>query len=349
MIFRAVLFLAPTILCGQAPPAASLAAKTEEARKAVKANPSSQEGWWSLGTLYYQQDSYPECRDAFKQLSKLAPKGGPAWTMLGLCEFGAKQFDAALLHLRQGQELRVGNEAIDAVAKFHLAELYTHTGNFESALGILVELAQRKDENSGYIMASGLAALWRPVFAEELPAEDRELVYLAGKAFWDAGARKAVNAQKDFETLTGKYPESPGVHYLYGSFELANNPDHALLEFERELAISPRHLGALSAIAMEYLRRGDSAKGLPYARKCEELYPDALACHVILGRMLAESGDLQAGARELESAKQLDPTDPQARIALASVYAKLGREDDAARERREFLRLKEKSKRPGER
>src|SRR5260370_1009295 len=110
----------------------------------------------------------------------------------------------------------------------------------------------------------------------------------------------------------------------------------------------PRHLGALSAIAMEYLRRGDSAKGLPYARKCEEFYPDALACHVILGRMLVESGDLQGGARELESAKQLDPSDPQARIALASVYAKLGREDDAARERREFLRLKEKSKRPGD-
>jgi len=331
MIFMAFLFLM------QAP-----------SGRVAKANPSSQEGWWELGTLNYQQDRYPECRDAFKQLSKLAPKGGPAWTMLGLCEFGAKQFDTALLHLQQGQDLRVGNESIDTVAKFNLAKLYTHAGNFEMALGILVDLAQHKDENRDYIMASGIAALWKPVFPEELRAEDRELVYLAGKAFWNAAARKAVDAQKDFETLAAKYPESPGVHYLYGSFELANNPDHALLEFERELAISPRHLGALSAIAMEYLRRGDSAKGLPYVRKCEEIYPDAPACHVILGRILAESGDLQAGARELESAKQLDPGDPQARIALASVYAKLGREDDAARERREFLRLKEKSKRPGD-
>jgi len=314
----------------------------------LKANPSSQECWWELGTLYYQQDRYPECRDAFKQLSKLAPKGGPAWTMLGLCEFGAKQFDVALLHLRQGQDLRVGNDSIDTVAKLHLAELYTHAGNFETALGILANLAQHKDENANYIMASGIAALWKPIFPEELAAEDRELVYLAGKAFWDAGARKAVDAQRGFETLAAKYPESPGVHYLYASFELANNPDHALLEFEHELAISPRHLGALSAIAMEYMRRGDSAKGLPYARKCAELYPDTLACHVILGRILADSGDLQAGARELENAKQLDPADTQARIALASVYAKLGREDDAARERREFLRLKEKSKRPGD-
>src|SRR2546430_1743256 len=103
------------------------------AGRVLKANPSSQEGWWSLGTLYYQQDRYPECRDAFKQLSKLAPKGGPAWTMLGLCEFGAKQFDAALIHLRQGQDLRVGYDGIDTVAKFHLAELYTHAGNVAPA------------------------------------------------------------------------------------------------------------------------------------------------------------------------------------------------------------------------
>src|SRR5258707_1096568 len=343
MIFMAFLFLL------QAPAEGTRPASASTIQRALKTNPSWQEGWWELGTLYYQQDWYPECRDAFKQLSKLAPKSGPAWTMLGLCEFGAKQFDAALLHLRQGQDLRIGNDAIDTVAKFHLAQLYTHIGNFETALGILADLAQHKDANASYIMASGIAALWKPIFPEELPAEDRELVYLAGKAFWDAGARKAVDAQKDFETLAGKYPESPGVHYLYGCFELAKNPDNALFECEHALAISPRHLGALRPIAMEYLRRGDSAKGRPYARKCEELYPDALACHVILGRMLAESGDLQAGARELDNAKLLDPADPQARIALASVYAKLGREDDAARERREFLRLKEKSKRPGER
>jgi Flp pilus assembly protein TadD len=342
MIFMAFLFFA------QAPAGSTRPASAAKIQQGLKANPSWQEGWWELGTLDYQQDRYAECRDAFKQLGKLAPKSGAAWTMLGLCEFGAKQFDAALIHLRQGQDLRVGNDAIDTVAKFHLAQLYTHVGNFEMALSILADLAQHKEESSSYIMASGIAALWKPIFPEELQKEDRELVYLAGKAFWDAGARKAVDAQRGFETLAGKYPESPGVHYLYGSFELANNPDHALLEFERELAISPRHLGALSAIAMEYLRRGDSAKGLPYARKCEEFYPDALACHVILGRTLADSGDLQEGARELESAKQLDPADPQARIALASVYAKLGREDDAARERREFLRLKEKSKRPGD-
>ena len=169
MIFMAFLFLL------QAPAGSTRPAWASTIQRALKTNPSSQEGWWELGTLYYQQDRYPECRDAFKQLSKLAPKGGPAWTMLGLCEFGAKQFDAALLHLRQGQDLRVGNNAIDTVAKFHLAQLYTHIGNFETALGILADLAQHKDENSSYIMASGIAALWKPIFVEELPAEDREL------------------------------------------------------------------------------------------------------------------------------------------------------------------------------
>ncbi len=154
MIFMAFLFLL------QAPAGNTRPASASTIQRDLKTNPSWQEGWWELGTLYYQQDRYPECRDAFKQLSKLAPKSGPAWTMLGLCEFGAKQFDAALLHLRQGQDLRVGNDSIDTVAKFHLAQVYTHIGNFETALGILADLAQHKDENASYIMASGIAALW---------------------------------------------------------------------------------------------------------------------------------------------------------------------------------------------
>jgi tetratricopeptide (TPR) repeat protein len=311
-------------------------------QRALAHNPRWQEGWWALGTLEYAQEHFPECRDAFGQLVRLSPKGGPAVTMLGLCEFGAHQDDQALAHLRQGQELGAGAPDIDKVAKYQLARLYVRRGLFEPALGVLGQLAQTAGENPAYFSLAGVAALWKPVSPDEVPDSDRELVYLAGRAFWYAAARKAAPAAEAMQDLATRYPASPGVHYLNGSYLLAENADHAVDEFLAELKINPSHPGALSALAAEYLRRGEPAKGLPYARQLLTVLPDALASHALLGRLLAEQGDLEEGVRELEKARAIDPNHPQPHIALASLYAKLGRKQDAARERQEFLRLKDR-------
>lgn len=337
-----------------------IAAEAEQARKArspeavalytraLALNPDWKDGWWALGSIQYQKDRYPECRDAFQRLTAADPHSGPAFTMLGLCEYRTKQYEASLAHLRRGQELGVALEAIDDVGKYHAAKLLTRAGDFEGALNILAQFAQAGKENSGYIVLAGVAGLWKPVLPEDLAPEERELVFLAGRAFWDAAVRNVPAAKKSFEVLLNKYPASPGVHYLYGSFALLEDSDRALPAFEEELKIWPDHVGALSAIAAEYLRRGEPAQGLPYGRRCVERMPQSFASHAIYGRLLAETGDLEGGLRELELAKKLGPDDPQPRIALASIYAKLGRQEDAARERREFVRLKAPMKKPGE-
>jgi Flp pilus assembly protein TadD len=177
---------------------------------------------------------------------------------------------------------------------------------------------------------------------EEVPESDRELVYLAGRAFWYAAARKGAAAAEAMQELVNRYPASPGVHYLFGSYQLAENAGQAVDEFLAELKINPSHAGALSALAAEYLRRGEPLQGLPYARQLVAILPDALASHTLLGRLLAEQGDIEEGVRELEKARAIDPDHPQPHITLASLYAKLGRKQDAARERQEFLRLKDR-------
>jgi cytochrome c-type biogenesis protein CcmH/NrfG len=68
--------------------------------------------------------------------------------------------------------------------------------------------------------------------------------------------------------------------------------------------------------------------------------PESFAAYAALGRVLSESGELTEGIKALERARQLAPDSPQVRIALASAYAKVGRPADAARERAEFLKLK---------
>lgn len=314
--------------------------------KALKADPAWKEGWWGLGTLQYGKDRFPQCRDAFQKLTALDASNGAAWAMLGLCEFGTKQYDASLEHLEKSQQVGVGIEGIATVARFHLAQLLTKSGQFENALTLLAGFAAAGKDNQAYIFLGGLASLWKPLFADEVIADERELIFLAGRAFFDASARRASAAKESFETLVRKYPSSPGVHYLYGAYELGERPDRALEEFAKELTVSPNHPGALTATAAEYLRRGEPDRALPFARKAVESIPDSFVSHTLLGRALTDTGDLQGALKELETAKKLAPTEPQPRIVLASVYAKLGRPQDAARERQEFLRLN--TKKPGE-
>ena len=57
-------------------------------RRALALRPSWAEGWWSLGTIYYDRDAYDKAAFAFQKLVALQPQNGTAQAMLGLCEFG---------------------------------------------------------------------------------------------------------------------------------------------------------------------------------------------------------------------------------------------------------------------
>jgi tetratricopeptide (TPR) repeat protein len=316
-------------------------------QRALRIKPDWKDGWWALGGIYYGKNQYADGAAAFEKLAAL-DHSAPAYAMLGLCQYSLSKYDASLENLAKAQKLGVMNEAIGQPSMYTLAKLWTKRGNFEAALEILYEFAQMGKDNSAYIQLSGTAGLWKSMFPEEVPPEDREVVFLAGKAFWDAARRNVPVARASFADLLARYPTTSGVHYMAGSFELFDSSDRAVEMFEEELKITPNHVGALMALGSEYLRQGDAAKALPYARKSAELAPGSYASHTLLGRVLMENGALEPALKELEMARQMEPEDPQPRIALASLYAKLGRKDDAARERREFLKIQASHKQPNE-
>ena len=337
----------------------SLAAQAEAARekgaadapqfyqRALKLKPDWKDGWWALGGLYYSKGDFKECANTFEKLAAL-DHAAPSHAMLGLCQYSLSKYDAAIENLAIARKLGTMSDGIAQPSMYTLARLWTKKGNFEGALAILYEFAQLGKDSPAYIPLSGTAGLWKPMFPEEVPSEEKEMVFLAGQAFWDAARRNVPVARAKFADLLTSYPKAAGVHYLDGSFELSDRPDLAVEMFEEELKVTPNHIGALLALGREYLRRGDPAKALPYARKCVEVAPGTYASHTLLGKILVETGALEPALKELETARQMEPEDPQPRIALASLYAKLGRKDDAARERREFLRIQASQKQSNE-
>jgi predicted Zn-dependent protease len=314
-------------------------------KEAVQLKPDWLEGWWSLGTLYYDDDRYPEGRDALRRFTHLEPKVGAAWGLLGLCEYQTRDYERALVDLRKADEIGLPSEGrLAEVSRYHLAILLTRFEQYEEAMSVLMRFAQEGKEDPLKIEATGLAALRKPLLPIEMPPQDRQLVVEAGHAAFDAGARRAARADQEMRDLAAHFPTAPNVHYIYGSYLLLSDPDTAIKELDRELELNSTHVPALVSIALEYLKRGQADKGLSYAKRASEASPDSFAVHTTYGRVLVESGKLDDGIKELETARKQAPDSPQTRIALATAYAKAGRKEDAARERQEFLKLKEQSK-----
>ncbi len=312
-------------------------------KKGVAIKPAWEEGWWGLGTLYYGLDQFTDARDAFRHLTAIQPSAGAPWAMLGLSEFETKQYDQALSHLRHAADLHTGQEqGIADEANLRLALLLTRNQEYEGAMKVLALFAQRNLNDAKYIEAMGIASLRKPVLPSELVPTDRQLVMDVGRVMYDATALRTTEAGAEFKILVDKYPETPNIHYLYGSFLMFADANNGLREMKKELEVSPAHVPAMVTIANEYIQRKDFQEALPYARKAAELEPQSFPAHAVLGRVLAE-GDLdsQRGIQELEEARKLAPGSPQVRIALATAYAKAGRKEDAARERREFLKLRQ--------
>jgi tetratricopeptide (TPR) repeat protein len=311
-------------------------------KRGVSIKPSWEEGWWALGNIYYSEDRYEDARDSFRHLASLEPTAGAPWAMLGLSEFETRQYDQAMSHLRRGTEIHKGtSEEILQSANYHLALLFTRSEQYEVAEKILGLFAQRNINDARYVEAMGIAALRKPVLPSEAAPADRQLIMDTGRVMYDAAALKTVEAGTEFHILVDKYPDTPNIHYLYGSFLLFSDADGGLAEMKKELEISPAHVPAIVTIASEYLKRGDYKNALTYAQKAVDIDPQSFPAHTLLGRVYSEGKlDTTRGVQELEIARKIAPNSPEVRIALAEAYTKVGRKDDATRERQEFLKLR---------
>jgi tetratricopeptide (TPR) repeat protein len=310
-------------------------------RQAVKLRPSWAEGWWFLGELLYDQNEYPEARDSLRRLIDLDQTTGPGFALLGLCEFETKEYDKALNHIYQARRLGLGDDPqIRRVVFFHEMLLLTRLQQYESAIQLLVNVVKDGGAGPTVIVAAGLAGLRRPIFPEDVSESDKDLIERTGRAVCAMAERDRAAAQTYFAELLAAYPKTPNVHYLYGSFLSATDKEGGLQEYHRELELNPKHTEALATIALEYESRGDLDTAISYARRAVEADAQFFGAHAILGKLLANAGDVEQGIKELEIARQQASDSPQVHFSLATAYAMAGRKAEAARERAEFARLK---------
>ena len=233
--------------------------------KAVKLRPDFVEGHWYQGTAYYTLEKFPECRDAFRRVTRLSPKNGGAFAFLGLCEFGLKDYDRALQHLLQSRILGVGDKDLGGVASYHAAIIMTRIEQYEQALQTLGEFASAGNDSPRVIEAMGIATLRMAMLPNEVPPDRREMVLMAGRGSYMMATRQTAAAGTAFQAIVERYPETPNVHYAYGVFLLIEQPDKAIEQFKRELDAPAESCGVAAADRLRVSegeeRRGGAALG----------------------------------------------------------------------------------------
>jgi tetratricopeptide (TPR) repeat protein len=309
-------------------------------QQALHLKPDWRQGWWVLGSVLYDAGRYTEGEQAFLPLTTLDEDKSAGWAMAGLCEFEIRHYQDAFSHLEKAEKLGLPQSLYD-VAEYHLELILIRSGQFERAMERLSRVAAQKAENPKQVEAMGIAALRMAILPGDLPPADQDLVMALGRAMCDAAASHTKEANAQFAALLVQYPKRPELHYLAGQVLLESDPDRALVAFHQELVLSPRHVQTMISMANEYVKRNEFETAFPYARKAVESQPQYFAAHAMLGKVLVEGGlDLAGGIKELETAVELAPGNPQSRLALASAYLKAGRKAEAAKERAQFLRLR---------
>jgi tetratricopeptide (TPR) repeat protein len=309
-------------------------------RKAVSLQPTWTEGYWYLGTLYYDGDRHPECRDAFARVVRDEPGHAAAWAFRGLCEYRLSEYGPALQHLTRADDLGLApQQDLQAIVAYHRAVLLARSGEFERALDIDVGLLRGGNSGAELQQAVGIAVLRLPLLPQDVPDEKRRLVELAGRAGAAGIALTREQAEPAFRDLLAEFPTEPDVHYLYGTYLARDRPDEALAEFKRELELSPNHVLARVQIAQELLKRNEVEAAAPYAGEAVRLGPKNFLARKVLGQVELQAGRVERAIAELETARTLEPTSPTVRFQLARAYQRAGRAADAARERAEFTRL----------
>src|SRR5450631_4507769 len=186
----------------------------------TKLRPSWYDGWWYLGSLFYDQDRFSEASAAFEHLLASTPHRSPAFAFLGLCEYETGNYDSALAQFRSWAGAGWGGTPeLRDVAMYHFALLLTRDGRFVESLFLIAPLAQRLGDNPELVEAMGLASLRMSYLPENYPPELRERIWFAGKA-----ALYAAQSPKDFERadefaerLESRYGTQPEIHYFRGT------------------------------------------------------------------------------------------------------------------------------------
>jgi tetratricopeptide (TPR) repeat protein len=223
----------------------------------LKLKPDWDEGLWYLGATFYEKKRFGEARDLLRRYVAQNPKHGPAWALLGLCEYSLREYDRALDHLQRADSLGLqGRKELADAVSYHEILLLTRSGQFGAARKSIWLYLERGADAQSLEVPMGLNVLGYQLLPEEVPSDRREFARRMGAALLLGRVKYRREVSKDMlRELVREHPEEQGTHLEYGALLLEDELPEGVEEMKKVLAISPSHVDARLQLAQYYVAR----------------------------------------------------------------------------------------------
>jgi tetratricopeptide (TPR) repeat protein len=253
---------------------------------------------------------------------------------------------------------RVLTSQTPADFRIWVASALLQAGQSEAALKALEGLSATES-------TSAEAAYWRARCYEKLATAAYLRLYRANpdsyrlhQLMGDLEAAKGDDAKaiEEYRAAVALRPSSPNLHYSLGHLLWKDlRVPEARAELEAELALNPRHRGALNDLGDTYLLEHQPNNALPYLQRALATDSGNPDLHRDLGTAYTELGDYRKAEEQFKIAVSADH-DGSVHYKLGRVYQALGEKTKAAHEfalstalnRESHDKLEKKTERLGE-
>jgi tetratricopeptide (TPR) repeat protein len=218
--------------------------------------------------------------------------------------------------------------------RIRVAAALLEAGQSERALQTLEGLPSAENR-------SAEAAYWRARCYEQLATAAYLQLYRADpnshrmhQLMGDLEGAKGNDGKaiEEYRAAIALKPSLPNLHYSLGHLLWKDlKVPEARVELEAELALNPRHAGALNDLGDTYLLEHQPNKALPYLERALAADSANSDIHRDLGTAYSELGDYRKAEEHFKIAVPSDH-DGSVHYKLARVYQALGEKEKAARE-----------------
>lgn len=283
-----------------------------------------------------QQGDYESAIRDYRKLLQLRPDMVEAKVNLGAALSRTGQFDDAIamyesalpsLSLKAPVILNIG------LAYYKKGDFANAHAQFEK-----VHALQPKNRQAIILLADTKLRLQKPEEAvalmeplEAQNADDMDFEYVYGSALVGAGKRKKEGAER-LEKVA-KAASRADAYLLAGinrlqlnDFELARN------DLEQALRLNPQLPNIYTLVGTARDKVGDAQNAEPAFREALKIDPDSFEANLYLGAILYKRRDIDEAKTHLDRALKLKPDDPLARYESAMLKSTAGDYQDAAQQ-----------------
>lgn len=317
-----------------------------EYRAFLEIHPRVADVYSNLGAAYAGLGDLPSAMDAYRQALRLGTASDPITlhVNLGLAYFKAGRFGEAAGSFREVLRLESGHYQ----AALLLAECEFRAGRPQEVVNLLGPFEARHGDDPALISLLGTALLQR---GETLRGQFlidrifRKGESVEGHLMLGTGHTLAgdwPNAAIEFEKALRLDPRRPTVNGSYGlALREMSRADEAAVYFRRELELNPYDFDSnlfLGIHLYKHMQQYDEA--LELFHRALQVRPDHVDVRYHTGLVYLLKEDEGRALELLEGVARDVPDYMECHVALARLYFRMGRRDDAQREREIVERLR---------